>query len=44
MKKTYAAPTVVMTGGLVRETMSASSGDTEPSGFRSVAGSVGFNL
>jgi hypothetical protein len=44
MKKTYVTPTVMMTGEVVRETMTANFGSAEPDTELKVAGSIGFNL
>jgi hypothetical protein len=44
MKKTYAAPAILMNGSVVHETRNQISGPLEPVGFQKKAGSIGFNL
>ena len=44
MKKTYATPTVIVSGSVVADTKSVNSGSGEPANKKLQAGSVGFNL
>jgi hypothetical protein len=44
MKKTYEAPTAMVSGEVVADTKSVSAGLGEPANRKIEAGSVGFNL
>jgi hypothetical protein len=44
MRKTYVTPTAILSGSVVADTKSVSSGIGEPANKKLQAGSVGFNL
>jgi hypothetical protein len=44
MKKTYTTPTAIVSGSVLADTKSVSSGSGEPINRKLAAGSVGFNL